>query len=113
MPEITPTISLTATRTALVEMRPLHCILYFDQGGQRRCAVQYGEYHDGALARELALQDAPPDRATPVLDAVWAAMEAAAADTLANVQGALPQEQWGPNEHYVASLLASAQSQEA
>lgn len=109
MPENTPTISITATRTALVEMRPLHCVLYFDDSGQRRCAVQYGEYHDGVLHRELALQDAPPERANPVLDVVWSAMEQASADTLANVQGALPPEEWGPNEHYIASLLAATQ----
>ena len=105
------TISVPVTKSAVVEMRPYYCGLHFDDNGRRYCQVMYGEYHDGVLVRKLADQEAPPERATPVIDAVWAAMEAAAADTLANVQGALPQEEWGPNEHYIASLLAAAQSQ--
>ena len=107
----TPNLSVSVTKSTNLEMRPLICVLRFDDDGQRTATIQYGEYHDGVLHRPLALQQAPPEKANPVLDGVWAAMEGAVAETIANVQGALPPEEWGPNEHYIASLLAAAQPQ--
>lgn len=112
MSDQTPNLSVPVVKSTHIEMRPLICVLRFDDDGQRTATIQYGEYHDGVLHRPLALQQAPPEKANPVLDGVWAAMEAAVEETIANVNGALPPEEWGPNEHYVAGVLALAVPQE-
>lgn len=114
-----PEIKVTVTKTAVVEMRPLCCFLYFDEDpgrvGEdgkpvrtRKARVQYGEYHDGVLARELALQDAPEDAAGPVLDAVYGAMDAKAKATLAGLATKNPAD-YDDNERYLAALLAAGQ----
>lgn len=108
-----PEIKATVTKTVEVKMLPLYAFLYFDEAGSdengrpirvRRVAIQYGEYHDGVLHRPLAMQDAPADKAGPVLDAVYGAMMGAAAEALASALAKAPEER-DANEAYLAALM--------
>ena len=104
-------ISATVTKTAEVEMKPYLAFLYFDSKQKdkdgnpvRRVAIQYAEYHDGVFHRALAMQDAPPEQATPVLDAVYGAMQAAALAAKASALAKDPADR-DPNEAYLAALI--------
>ena len=68
-----------------------------------RCAL----YRNDVYERELAWQEAHPEDVEAILAFVAGCYEARIATTVANVQ-TLPNEQWGPNEHYMAALMAAA-----
>lgn len=97
-------IAAVVSRTIEVEMKPLLAFLYFDDNGQRKIRCQYGEYHDGVLHRPLQMQEAPEADAGPILDAVYAAMDAKAKAVLAGLAEKDPAE-YDDNEKYLAALL--------
>ena len=104
-------ITATVSKTVEVEMRPYLAFLYFDSKNKdedgkptRRVAIQYGEYHDGEFHRALAMQDAPKEQATPVLDAVYGAMQQAALAAKASALAKAPEDR-DANEAYLAALI--------
>lgn len=101
-------IAATVSKTTEVEMRPYLAFLYFDDQGSRRVAIQYGEYHDGILHRALAMQNAPEGQATPVLDAVYGAMQAAALAAKNSALEKAPEDR-DANEAYLAALMEAGQ----
>lgn len=109
------------TKTIDVEMLPFEGHVYFDVDGKNRkvdpktgeledrreqILVRYGEYHDGLLYRELAMQEAPPEDAEAILDAFYTAMEMKAIATVASAKAKDPKD-WDVNEQYVMAVLAA------
>ena len=101
-------ISATVTRTAVVTCEPYLAFLYFDSQGKRKFRYQFAEYHDGVFVRKLALQDAPEEKAAPLLGAVHGAMMAGAKEAVESALAKAPEDR-DANETYLAALVEAGQ----
>lgn len=103
-------IEAEVTKTVKVEMKPVHAFCYF-AGEERRIMIQYGEFHDGELARTLAMQQAPAEHANPILDAVEKAMMDAAAASFEAAK-TMDYKDWDANQQYMMGLVNAGKDSE-